>query len=193
MSDETFELPHNSPVLPAQLDVTQEIQFNCHKGISCFNECCKQSDITLTPYDIIRMKQHLGMTSSEFLQKYTLPFKMDHQGVPGVKLKTREDSSVCQFLGSQEEGCTIYEHRPTACRYYPLGVLTMKKADEPEDKTQYCLIEEDHCMGHKEDRRLTIADYRKEQKVLDYDQYNREYYQLIVKKTDRRTCYRSDT
>ncbi len=43
-----FDIPHKSPV---KLNGDSKIQFNCHTGVSCFNECCKQADLTLTPYD----------------------------------------------------------------------------------------------------------------------------------------------
>jgi len=28
--------------------------FACHPGVSCFNQCCRDVNIFLTPYDIIR-------------------------------------------------------------------------------------------------------------------------------------------
>lgn len=46
----------------------------------------------------------------------------------------------------------------------------------------YVLVQEDHCMGHKETREITVADYRKEQGIEEYDELNREYYRLILKK-----------
>ena len=48
------EIPHESPVNPVELTLDSEFQFHCHKNISCFNECCKNIDITLMPYDIQR-------------------------------------------------------------------------------------------------------------------------------------------
>ena len=35
--------------------------------IACFTRCCRNIDILLTPYDVIRMKNRLGITSTEFL------------------------------------------------------------------------------------------------------------------------------
>ncbi len=32
-------------------------QFNCHKGIACFNKCCENIDIMLAPYDVLRLKK----------------------------------------------------------------------------------------------------------------------------------------
>jgi uncharacterized protein len=177
---ESFDLPVNSPVVPAKLFETDSICFNCHKDISCFNECCKKSEVVLTPYDIIRMKNHLGITSGEFLKKYTYPFEMDADGMPGIKLLKEEDGSGCKFVTS--EGCSIYEERPLACRYYPLGLLSMRQVDKFEDETAYFKVQEEHCKGHLEDRKISIGDYRKEQKVDDIDQITRPWRQIVLKK-----------
>jgi uncharacterized protein len=180
MSEKTSDLPFESPLVPNLLDLGDNIQFNCHKNISCFNACCKQADITLTPYDVIRLKTHLGMSSSEFLKKHTVPFEMDASGMPGIKMRTQDKDPACLLLN--EEGCSVYEDRPSSCRYYPVGLMTMRKKDVNHEEHHYCLVEENHCMGHKEDRKITIADYRKEQKVEIFDDMNREWYQIILKK-----------
>ena len=38
---EKFDIPFKSDLVPTILDSNAEIQFSCHKGISCFNECCR--------------------------------------------------------------------------------------------------------------------------------------------------------
>jgi len=174
------DIPFKSDVMPAVLEPNADIQFSCHKGISCWNACCKSADITLTPYDIIRLKDATGKDSSEVLQEHTVPFTMDADGMPGIKLRTTNDGA-CLFM-DEEAGCTIYENRPSSCRYYPLGNLSMKKADQAHENQHFVLVKEPHCKGHEEDRSLPIQDYRKEQKVEEYDQHNIEYFQLILKK-----------
>jgi len=182
MSDNRFEdIPFSSPVQPAQLELESKICFECKPGISCFNACCKQADITLAPYDIIRLKNRLGLSSGEFLKKHTVPFELDAHGMPGIKMRTTDVDPVCLFM-DEEKGCTVYEDRPTSCRYYPVALLSSRRSDEYHDEQHYALVEEEHCMGHKEPRELTIADYRKEQGVEEYDELNRGYYQLILKK-----------
>jgi len=179
MSDDTFELPHHSPVEPTRLELEDTIKFKCHKGISCWNECCSRADVSLAPYDIIRMKTHLNIDSSEFLKTYTVPFEIDAHGIPGIKLRTTEDGA-CLFM--KDEGCSIYEDRPTACRYYPSGLLSMRALGKSEDERHFLLVKEPHCKGHDEDREITIADYRKEQVVEEFDELNRDWYRIILKK-----------
>lgn len=179
MSDEKIDLPHKSPVEPVRLELEDEIRFECKPGISCWNQCCSHADVTLAPYDIIRLKNALGMDSSELLKKHTVPFELDSHSLPGLKLRTNDDGA-CLFM--QEEGCTVYENRPTACRYYPSGLLSMKSISESSDEQHFLLVKEDHCKGHEEDHTQTIAEYRKEQGVEKYDELNHGWYQIILKK-----------
>lgn len=184
MSDNPFDfssdMPVKSDVVPKILSPNATIKFRCYPGISCYNACCKHADITLTPYDIIRLKQHFGKTSEELLKSNTVPFTLDAQGLPGVKLRTT-DEGACLFM-DEKIGCTVYKDRPTACRYYPLGNLAMKKADEGHEQQHFVLIQEEHCKGHEEDRPIKILDYRAEQGIDDYDGHNKEFFQLILKK-----------
>ncbi|MGD8618408.1 MAG: YkgJ family cysteine cluster protein [Gammaproteobacteria bacterium] len=168
-----------SPVIPNQLPGDAVIQFRCHKDIDCFNACCRNIDIMLTPYDILRLKQRLGITSTEFLQLYTEPFEFAKNSVAGVKYKPKEGTTECQFV--TEEGCSVYEDRPTACRYYPVGLLSTRRQDENFDRASYALVREDHCHGHFEDRKLTIDEYRQEQGLEEYDEHGRAWRQLILK------------
>jgi Fe-S-cluster containining protein len=168
-----------SPVIPEQVDEDHVIKFRCYKGIECFNACCRNIDITLTPYDILRLKQHLGLTSSEFLAKYTFPFEFNKNSIAGVKMMPVEGGTQCQFMN--EEGCSVYADRPTACRYYPVGLLSTRRADENFDRASYALVREDHCKGHLEEREITIKDYRQEQGLEEYDEHGRGWRQLILK------------
>jgi len=169
----------DSLVIPAQLPGDAVIQFRCHKDIDCFNACCRNIDIMLTPYDILRLKQRLGISSTEFLRQYTEPFEFARNSIGGVKCKPKEGTSECQFV--THEGCSVYEDRPTACRYYPVGLLSMRRQEENFDRASYALVKEDHCHGHFEDRKLTIDEYRGEQGLDEYDEHGRPWRQLILK------------
>lgn len=171
-----------SPIIPIQLSSQDTLQFNCHKGVTCFTECCRHIDITLTPYDIVRLKQRLGMTSTEFLAQYTVPYEMDGHGMPGVKLRTRGNTTECQFLGDRDTGCTVYTDRPTACRYYALGIASMRRMGGATDEDFYFVVREMHCQGHAESKTQTVQEYRQEQGVDVYDELNREWRQIVLKK-----------
>ena len=180
MTEQIPEIPFQSSVLPKLLEETSRIRFRCYKGISCFNACCRKADVTLAPYDIIRLKQRLGLSSTDFLAKHTVPYQTDADGLMGVKLKT-SDEGACLMLDG-DNGCGVYADRPTVCRYYPVALLAMHPKGSTHDEQHYSLVVEQHCKGHEEDRELSIAEYRAEQGVAEYDEINREWYQLLLKK-----------
>lgn len=175
-----FDVPYESPVQPHQLRAEDEFQFDCHPGVPCFNACCKNIEIQLTPYDILRLKRRLGVTSDEFVARYTMPFEMDQHGMPGLRMATKPGTKACVFL--EESGCSVYSDRPTVCRYYALGNMGVRKKDSAVVEEAYFLVKEPHCKGHLEPKTQTVDEYRKAQGADLYDQMNREWRDIIIKK-----------
>ncbi|MBK6743420.1 MAG: YkgJ family cysteine cluster protein [Hydrogenophilales bacterium] len=175
--DAPFE---HSPVMPNMLDGDTPLKFRCHKDVKCWNVCCGNIDITLTPYDILRLKNRLGLSSGEFLKKHTVPYEIDKDGTPGVKLRAVEGGTACQFM--VPEGCSVYEDRPTACRYYPVALLSVRRSDEYTDRLSFALVQEATCLGHQEPDTQTIDQYRQGQGAAEYDEKGRGWRQLILKK-----------
>ena len=65
--------------------------FRCHKDIRCFTQCCADLNLVLTPYDIVRIKNRLGMLSDAFLNKHTDTIMDNHPRFPMIKLKMLSD------------------------------------------------------------------------------------------------------
>jgi Fe-S-cluster containining protein len=170
----------DSALVPVYLGQNDKFKFNCHQGISCFNECCKNIDIVLTPYDVLRLKNNLGITTTEFIANFANFYEVDGHGLPGLNLKTKEDMKACEFV--TEDGCAVYVDRPTACRYYALGNMAMRKKDSGVAETGYFVVNEDHCKGHFEDRELTVAEYRHDQGLEEYDEMNFGFQEIVLKK-----------
>jgi hypothetical protein len=171
--------PH-SVLEPVQLSLDDAFQFRCHKGIACFNQCCRNIDIMLAPYDILRLKRRFDLSSRDFIDRYTRDFPMDGHGMPGLKLATKDGTQECVFL--TDEGCSVYEDRPSACRYYALGLMAMRKKDSPRDEDSYFVVKEDHCLGHFENQTQTVREYRRDQGLEPYDEANREWRRIVLKK-----------
>ena len=144
-----------------------KFKFDCHKNISCFNKCCTDVNIFLTPYDIIRLKNRLKISSQEFLDKYTF-FPIDEkQNHPVVMLKMGwDEKKSCPFV--DDGGCSIYNDRPWSCRMFPLGVASPKEIGTNGDGEFYFILEEPVCKGYKEDRNLSVKEWIKEQQVERY-------------------------
>lgn len=163
-------------VVPTKLDLNAKFKFRCHKGMKCFTRCCSNIDILLTPYDILRIKNSLGLSSEEFLSEYTYVKIDEKSSLPHVILKMRNDKErACPFVTA--EGCTVYIDRPANCRYYPIGQGTLKKDGKQghEEEEFYFFVKEPHCLGYRENKDWTIASWRRDQEVDEYDRINRDW------------------
>lgn len=169
-SDLPFE---GGPFHPLKGD---RFQFNCHPGVPCFNECCAQLNLLLTPYDILRLKKRLGLDSSTFLEQHTEMISDDHQRFPKVQLKmTDREGRPCPFVAAA--GCTIYEDRPGACRTYPLGRGSAKGGRE-----MFFLVREDHCRGFEEDKTWEVKEWLADQGLEEYNRVNDRWMEIITEK-----------
>jgi Fe-S-cluster containining protein len=173
-------LQNNASIPPVQLTDSSTFRFSCHKGLSCFTSCCRGINITLTPYDILRLKNRMQISSDEFLAIYTVPQLLEKTDLPVVTMKMMDDEAgSCPFV--REDGCLIYEDRPTTCRYYPLGVGSLSHKEQ-QPHGFYFFINEPHCLGFEENVEWTVAEWRKDQGVDAYDAVNAEWTDLIVRK-----------
>lgn len=166
---------------PVKLDLDSEFKFECHKGVKCFTKCCRGINIVLTPYDIIRLKKRLQLPSDEFLAIYTKPELLEKTDLPVVTLKLLDDElESCPFV--KDDGCIIYEDRPTSCRYYPLGTASLSHKEGADDQDFYFFVNEPHCLGFEEDKQWSIREWRKDQGVDIHDEINAEWTDLLVRK-----------
>jgi hypothetical protein len=147
--------------------------FFCYRGIECFNECCKNLNLILTPYDVLRLKRALDMTSSEFLKVYTEWHIGYATGLPVVTLKMNQDGN-CPFVS--KDGCMVYRDRPTSCRLYPL--VRMKKGDS----VFYYLLKEEFCRGFEKEKEWSIEEWLRDQEVEPYNRMNDEFMKVILAK-----------
>jgi Fe-S-cluster containining protein len=166
---------------PVRLSLKNQFKFRCHPGISCFTRCCRGINIMLTPYDILRLKKRLGISSEEFLKIYTVPQLLEKTDLPVVTLRLLDDSdNSCPFV--REDGCLVYDDRPTTCRYYPLGVAALSHQQGADDEGFYFLIDEPHCRGFEEDKVWSVETWRRDQGVDVHDDLNAEWTDLLVRK-----------
>ena len=168
-------------ISPEKLSLESKFKFKCHKDVSCFTTCCRGINILLTPYDIIRLKTRLGLSSEEFLAIYTEVQLLEKTDLPMVTLKLADDEKEsCPFV--REDGCLVYEDRPTTCRYYPVGVASLMHREGADDEGFYFFVNEPHCRGFEEDQEWTIKEWRKDQGVDVHDDINAEWTDLVVRK-----------
>lgn len=179
--DMQVEMYASFPVQPVRLTPKDPFEFRCHKDVSCWNRCCHGADITLTPNCILRLSKHLGLSASDFLLAHTVPALHDKADLPVAKLKMggADGRGACPF--SRAEGCSVYDHRPATCRYYPLGMVSMKMKDMEGKEDFFFLVKEDHCQGHCDKKSQNVGEFRAEQGVDEYEAVNRGWIDILMK------------
>lgn len=147
---------------PLRMAPEHLFQFRCAPGVSCFTQCCRDVTIVLTPYDVLRMKRNLGISSDEFLETYAVIIPKPKRILPMVVLKMSETDKKCPFVTT--EGCDLYEDRPWPCRMFPLNT---------EGDGAFTLVSgADHCRGLDQDEQSKIEEWLKSQGILPYDEMN---------------------
>ena len=166
----------------SRLGPDDRFEFSCRPGISCFNKCCGDVNIFLSPFDVLRMKRRLGITSSEFLDKYTLMPVHKDMKTPVVMLRMNDnEAKTCPFL--TDEGCGVYSDRPWPCRMYPLGLAAQK--DTPDGwrgDRFYFLLHEDVCKGFEEPQEWTVRQWFDDQGIDQYDEWGEGFKELTLHK-----------
>ena len=178
-----------SSIVPRKLTLDSPLKFRCHPGVRCFTACCGGIKIVLTPYDILQLTKRLGLPAHEFLHQFTQPTYLENTDMPGVMIKLREDDNKCPFV--TPNGCTVYTDRPTACRYYPVGMADFHEGgtrdalgneNTSQEEKFFFLVREDHCKGFEEDKDWTIREWRADQGVDVRDEMNKEWLRLVMRR-----------
>jgi Fe-S-cluster containining protein len=163
-----------------RLGPDDRLEFACHPGVSCFNRCCGDVNIFLSPYDVLRMKKRLGMTSSDFLDKHAImPLQKDMK-TPVVVMRMNDDEGkTCPFL--TDEGCGIYSDRPWPCRMYPVGLASQKDtSDGWQGDRFYFLLQDEVCKGFEEAREWSVQEWLENQGVEEYDWWGEGFKELTL-------------
>ena len=148
--------------------------FSCHRRLSCFNSCCRNKHLPLTPYDVIRIKRALHLFSDDFLSQYAV-YRLDPgSGFPILSLEMKGAENACPFVG--RDGCEIYDDRPTACRLFPLGRLSALGDDEGGI---FYLLDLKGCEGVKENKVQVINQWRIDQGLLPYNEMNDRMLEIL--------------
>ena len=167
------------------LSMDDEFQFACSPEVPCFNQCCRDINQYLTPYDIMRLKNRLEMTSSRFLNEFTVEHIGPQTGLPIVSLKAlpREDLR-CPFVA--EEGCQVYEDRPASCRTYPLARAVSQSRDTGQLVENYALMQEPHCKGFGQQQVQTVREWIDDQEIAEYNRFNDMLMRIISLKNQHK-------
>ncbi|MCS7199882.1 MAG: YkgJ family cysteine cluster protein [Caldimicrobium sp.] len=176
-----MHLPHYNLVFdPKDLTLEDTFSFACHKDIVCFNRCCYDVKLVLSPYDLLRLRTALNLTTEEFLERYGEFYIGEVTQLPIISVNMNPYDYSCPFL-NVKEGCEVYPHRPASCRTYPLARYFAES--ESGDRIElYKIIRETHCKGHYENRPIQVKDFIKEQGLEIYHYYNDLWGEIVLKR-----------
>lgn len=178
-----------SATLPAQvirLAPSESFNFSCHPGVTCFTECCRMLELALTPYDVLRLRRATGLSSGQLLEKYIIIEQDVGEPFPRLYQSMVDDGRAsCVFVA--KEGCTVYAHRPSACRAYPLGRAVMR-GDKGTMQEHFVLMREAHCAGFKEPVQRTALNYSLDQELTIYNRFNDAVAVILQHEAIRRGC-----
>ncbi len=143
--------------------------FHCHPGIPCFNQCCRNLNLFLHPYDVLRLGKGLGVGSDRFLSRYVDIVLREGSYFPEVLLKMAEKADrPCIFLSGA--GCTVYPDRPHTCRLYPLEQGVSFDAKSGERRLVHFFRPFDFCKGPSETDSWTPERWSDDQGAKTYNE-----------------------
>jgi hypothetical protein len=161
------------------------LRFECSPKVACFNECCRDLNQFLYPYDILRLKKRLGLSSSEFLDRYTTQHIGPESGLPVVSLKAADAQSlICPFV--TPKGCRVYPDRPASCRTYPLVRAIARNRETGRVSEHFMLLKESHCLGFIESTTQTVQQWVEKQEIEIYNHFNDQLLDIIRLKNQLR-------
>lgn len=152
-----------------QIAADETFTFDCNPETPCFTECCRQLELALSPYDVLRLCRATGLQSDEFLDRYVIIEQDNLDVFPRFYLTMIDNErESCVFVSPK--GCDVYEHRPSACRTYPMGRGVRHK--EQGLTEFFVLLKEDHCQGFVNSFNHTPRSYLIDQELETYNRYN---------------------
>ena len=158
---------HNLP--GRRLETDDTFNFRCYPEIACFNRCCRNLNLFLYPYDVVRLKKKLNMTSDEFLEKHVDIVLRPSNFFPDVLLKMSDNpEKTCPFL--RTSGCSVYPDRPDTCRTFPVEQGIFYDVEQDKVETIQFFRPPDFCLGQHEKKVWTTRTWSKDQDAAMYNE-----------------------
>lgn len=142
--------------------------FRCHRDLACFNQCCRNLNLFLYPYDVLRLRKCLDMDSDRFLETHVDVVLRKGNYFPEVLLRmTDNDAKTCPFLN--DAGCRVYPDRPDTCRTFPVE-QGISFTDHPgESETVSFFRPPDFCQGRHDGQTWSLSSWADNQEAVVYN------------------------
>jgi len=151
-----------------KLESGDTFSFKCHQDLACFNKCCRNLNLFLYPYDVIRLKKNLGISTDQFLDTYVDIVLRPDEFFPEVLLRMADNSErTCPFLN--KSGCTVYLDRPDTCRTFPVEQGRIYNAESKKGEAISFFRPPDFCLGQNEEKIWSPESWAKDQDAVLYN------------------------
>lgn len=138
--------------------------FECHASLECFNQCCRNLNLFLYPYDVLRLSRHLKITTDAFIQEHVdVVLREDHH-FPEVLLRMAANQEhTCPFLTAQ--GCRVYADRPDTCRTFPVEQGARFDTVGGRTTAVNFFRPPDFCLGRHADKQWNVRSWARDQEA----------------------------
>lgn len=166
------------PASHRSLNAHDTFRFECRAELACFNRCCCDKHLPLSPYDVLRLKHALHLHSDDFLSRYTV-YRIDPaSGFPILSLQMMENSErSCPFVTTA--GCRVYIDRPTVCRLFPLGRSSRRTRGTNRPEAVHYLLDVPGCLGMEQERVWCVREWIADQGLRPFLETNDRMLRLL--------------
>jgi hypothetical protein len=145
---------------------------------ACVPQCGRDNNLILSPYDILRLKNHLGITSTEFLERFTRRENEERSNLPLVIMDLAKNQGRCPLVEDDSGRCTVYTDRPASCRLYPLGRVGVL-VDKSVENYYFSRQENDGPDGQGE-LETTVASWVEERGLSIEEGWSRDWLAMVL-------------
>lgn len=145
----------------------EQFSFRCHTALACFNQCCRNLNLFLYPYDVLRLSRHLEISTDQFIERHVDVVLRDGNYFPEVLLRMADnEEKTCPFLTAA--GCRVYPDRPDTCRTFPVEQGASYDAARGRTRAVHFFRPPDFCLGQHEDQPWSIDTWARDQEAERY-------------------------
>jgi Fe-S-cluster containining protein len=148
--------------------------FQCRPEYACFNQCCRNLNLFLYPYDVLQLRNGLGISADVFLEKYVDVVMRKGNFFPDVLLKMSDDENqTCIF--SEPSGCRMYTDRPYTCRTFPVEYGLQYPGESRKPELIGFFRPPEFCLGQHADQDWTLQTWSADQGAQKHQQMSRKW------------------
>jgi Fe-S-cluster containining protein len=163
-----IEIDNLGKIPGRRLQANESFSFRCHAELECFNRCCRNLNLFLHPYDVLRLKTNLQISSETFLERYVDVVQRPSNTFPEVVLKMADDQQrSCVFL--KPGGCTVYRDRPYTCRNFPLEQGQLFNRASSRFEMVHFFRPPVFCRGPSSHQQWTPQSWAQDQKATEHN------------------------